>query len=77
MNGPPISGGHANGQTNHPSFLGQLESQLEDFRRSDAQRDALVQDLWRIHTQTDIDHTGSYSQIRRAPTAISQRIRRL
>lgn len=51
MNGPPMSGGHMNGQTNHQSFLGQLESQLEDFRRSDAQRDALVQvgqDLWRF-----------------------------
>lgn len=43
MDIPPMSGGHTNGQTNHDSFLGRLESQLEDFRRSDAQRDALVQ----------------------------------
>ena len=43
MNGPPMSGGHTNGQSNHQSFLGDLENQLEGFRRSDAQRDALVQ----------------------------------
>jgi hypothetical protein len=43
MSGPPMSGGHTNGQPNHQSFLGHLESQLEGFRRSDAQRDALVQ----------------------------------
>jgi hypothetical protein len=47
-----MSGGHTNGQPNHQSFLGHLESQLEGFRRSDAQRDALVQvgqDLWLYH----------------------------
>jgi hypothetical protein len=43
MSGPPMNDGHMNGQANHQSFLGHLESQLEGFRRSDAQRDALVQ----------------------------------
>jgi len=54
MNDPSTSGGHTNGQANRQSFLGQLESQLEDFRRSDAQRDAVVQvgqNLWRFHNK--------------------------
>jgi hypothetical protein len=38
-----MNDGHMNGQNNHQSFLGHLESQLEGFRRSDTQRDALVQ----------------------------------
>ncbi|KAI4759512.1 hypothetical protein E4T52_08346 [Aureobasidium sp. EXF-3400] len=52
MSGPPMSGGHTNGQPNHQSFLGHLESQLEGFRRSDAQRDALVQEV--IHKYAEL-----------------------
>lgn len=40
---PPMGSSHTNGQPNHQSFLRSLESQLEGFRKSDAQRDALVQ----------------------------------
>lgn len=40
---PPTSSSHTNGHSNDQSFLSGLESQLEGFRRSDAQRDALVQ----------------------------------
>lgn len=43
MSGPPMSSGHTNGHTDTQSFLRGLESQLEGFRRSDAERDALVQ----------------------------------
>ena len=43
MNGPPMNGGPANGQSDHQAFLSQLDGQLDSFRRSDAQRDALVQ----------------------------------
>ncbi|KAG9560229.1 hypothetical protein KCU77_g17994, partial [Aureobasidium melanogenum] len=42
---PPVGSGHTNGQTNDQSFPRSLESQLEGFRRSDAQRDALVQEM--------------------------------
>ncbi|KAI4737518.1 hypothetical protein E4T50_11985 [Aureobasidium sp. EXF-12298] len=41
----PVGSGHTNGQANDQSFLSSLESQLEGFRKSDAQRDALVQEV--------------------------------
>lgn len=42
-NQPPTSSSHTNGHFDDQSFLGGLESQLEGFRRFDAERDALVQ----------------------------------
>ncbi|KAI5273960.1 hypothetical protein E4T47_02870 [Aureobasidium subglaciale] len=53
MNGPPSMGsGQTNGQSDHQSFLGHLESQLDSFRKSDAQRDALVQEV--IHKYVEL-----------------------
>ncbi|THY37761.1 hypothetical protein D6C99_09471 [Aureobasidium pullulans] len=52
MSGPPMSSGHTNGHTDTQSFLGGLESQLEGFRRSDAERDALVQEV--IHKYAEL-----------------------
>lgn len=65
----PVGRGHTNGQANDQSFLSSLESQLEGFRKSDTQRDALVQVRRYLFgalpsTQTDTYHTGSHTKIR-------------
>lgn len=52
---PPMSNSHTNGHSNDQYFLSSLESQLEGFRRSDAQRDALVQVGLCYRSSTDTD----------------------